>query len=144
VADPANPHRDVFAGFPRVRASSGLWKLDFGGSTPNLFDSVSVVGTISSAVPCANLTQVVLKNEYSASNVTAKFRVILLDKNSTVGRAWSWQEFSLNTGDQTNVMETGYYHGEMITFQVSGADKFQIYIAAITNSGSVSTWYSVV
>jgi hypothetical protein len=82
--------------------------------------------------------------ELSAANVTANFRVILLDWNDTVGRCWSWKEISLNTGDQTNIRETGYYHGEYIGFDIRGADKFKIVVTDISNSGSVSMWAAVI
>ena len=136
-------YQDAFKGAMRVKAISGLFKLNFGGATPNVFDSVAVDDTISSAVNCAGFTQGTLAIEYSAANVTAKFRIILLDWNSTIGTAWSWLQPSKNTGNQTYIRETGYFHGEFISFLISGATQFRVLVTSITNAGSVSTWASV-
>jgi hypothetical protein len=137
-------YRNTFNAVPRVRVQSGFYRLDFQGAIPNVFDSVAVEDTISNAINCAGYARAMCAIEFSAANVTAKFRVILLDWNDTLGVCWSWKEFSLNTGNQTDIREAGYYHGEYIGFDIRAADRFKIIVTDITNSGSVSMWASVI
>lgn len=120
-------------------------KLDFGGATPNALNSVSTPGSESGDIDCLGLSTILLAIEYSASSVTAPFWIVLMDANGTVGRIYSIKVTPANTGEQDDIRETGYYHGEGVILPTYGATNFRVVLAeAPSNSGSVSVWAKAV
>jgi len=119
--------------------------LNFGGSTPNALNSVNTSGTESGDISCLGLSTILLKIEYSANNVTAPFWIVLKDSNGDVGRIYSVKVTPANTGENDDIQETGYFHGEGIIIPVYGAANFRVVLAeAPSNSGSVSVWAKAV
>ena len=115
--------------------------LDFGAATPNALNSVSSSGTESGDIDCRDKSHIILKVEYSANNVTAPLWVVLKDANADVGRMYSTKVTPANTGENDDIQESGYYHGEGVVLPVYGATNFRVVLAGTpTNSGSVSVW----
>ncbi|MFQ5647319.1 MAG: hypothetical protein ACE5GM_10345, partial [bacterium] len=78
-------------------------------------------------------------------NVTAPFWIVLKDSNAAVGRIYSVKVTPANTGEQDDIRETGYFHGEGVILPVYGAASFRVVLAAApSNSGSVSVWAKAV
>lgn len=112
-------------------------------ASPNALDSVNTPGSESVDIDCEGLSTIMLKMEYSANDVTAPFWIVLKDGNSR--RIYSVKITPANTGEQDDIQETGYYHGEGITLPVYGAKNFRVVLADTpTNSGSVSVWAKAV
>lgn len=122
------------------------WKrLNFGGATPNALDEKSVAGTESIDLNCENASWIVLKIEYSAANVTAPLMVALKDHNSDVGRVYSTSFTPLNTGENDDIQETGFFHGESQYIPTTRSKSFRVVLhKAPSNSGTVSVWAKAV
>lgn len=119
-------------------------KLDWGGAAPEM-DEVSTPGTQSAEIDCEAKSLIVLKTELSASDVMALLRIRFKDDNATAN--WSISEKILvsNSGDQNDIREAGFYHGELIYIRTHGAKAFKILLPkAPTNSGSISVWASAI
>ncbi len=120
--------------------------LDFGGAAPNALDSVNVAGSESGDILCEGKSLIQVTIEYSANDVTAPFWIVRKDHNGTVvGRQYPVKLTPANTGEQDDIRETGYFHGEGIDMDVGGAKNFRVVLADTpSNSGSVSVWAKAV
>jgi hypothetical protein len=119
--------------------------LDLGGAAPNVFDGVQAANTESDWIDCAGKYGIVLVPELSAANVTAKIRVIFKDGNAVPGRTYTRKMLLRNTGDNTEIRETGYYHGESEPLSPKGATAFKVLLTeAPTNGGFLSLWAAVI
>lgn len=125
--------------YPLMRFFRDL--LDFGGSVPNALNSASSAGSESGDLNCKGKSKIILKVEYSANNVTAPLWIALKDSNSDVGRVYSTKVTPANTGENDDIQETNYFHGEGITLYTNGATSYLVVLADTpTNSGSISVW----
>ncbi|HZP46255.1 MAG TPA: hypothetical protein VFB15_11460 [Candidatus Binataceae bacterium] len=100
------------------------------------------VGTLwtSAALSCLGDSKIVLKTEYSASQVIAALRVVLVD-NGGVMTPMPLVE-PQNTGYSGNVSYPGYFHGELATVPTNGASSYYVQIAPRTPAaaGNVMVW----
>ncbi len=122
------------------------WKfLNFGGVAPNALDEKSVAGTESADILVNEGEIIVVKTEYSANNVTAELKVVLKDFNDDVGRLYSTKFTPVNTAENDDIQETGFFHGETKAFPAYRAKSFRIVlVSAPTNSGTVSVWATTI
>ncbi len=119
------------------------WKPLEWDATPNALDSVSIAGSESADIDCEGKTTVELKIEYSGVDVTAPLWVVFKDTNSR--RRYTVKRTSANSGEQADIQETGYYHGEGLTVKVKGAKSFRVVLADTpSNSGAISVWAGAV
>jgi hypothetical protein len=83
--------------------------------------------------------------ELSAANVTAKYRIIFKDGNASAGRSYTRKMIFRNTGNDTDIRETGYFHGESEPANCKGAVAFKVLLTeAPSNSGFISLWAAVI
>lgn len=118
-------------------------ELDLGGATPNGLNAVQIAGTESDNwLDCSGKYSVCIAPEFSASNVTAKIRVIFQDGNDiTLGRMYSEEVPIKNTGKQDDIRTSGYYHGVAEVVFTFGAKKYKILLTEPpTNSGFLSVF----
>lgn len=131
--------------YPIVRPYQA--ELDLGGAEPNALNAVQIAGTESDSwLDCKNNYAVCIAPEFSASNVTAKFRVIFRDGNGvTQGRMYSEEVTIKNTGRQEGIRAAGYYHGVAEIVFTFGASEYKILLVdAPTNGGFTSVFTGVI
>lgn len=108
-------------------------------ASPNALDSVNTPGSESDDISCKGKSTILVKTEYSDYDVTAPFLIVLKDGNSR--RIYSVKVTPANTGEQDDIQETGYYHGEGIIMPTYGADSYRVILADTpSNGGSTSNW----
>lgn len=134
----------MFLLFP-TEINANWKKLNFGGSTPNALDEQSAAGTESADFSCEDASLIVVKTEYSAADVTAPLWIILKDHNNDTGRIYSAKFTPTNTGENEDIQESGFFHGETKYFPTYRAKNYRIVLAeAPSNSGTVSVWSTAV
>jgi hypothetical protein len=129
---------------PAVKLVYG--RIDFGNDTTPELDGVSANGSESAAIDCTNKSEAVIKVEYSTAGASASFAVKWGDHNASQGWMMSAEQFSgivtNASGVTTNVIETGYRHGNYLRIPNPGAKDFKIVLvdASQLQAGTVSAW----
>lgn len=124
-----------------------IWeKLQFGGDSPNALETEDSAGAESPELDCSGASNIVLSIEYSANNVEAEFRIILLDGNSSQkGRTYSVPFTPGNTGENDDIRTASHFYGEGYTIPTYGAKKHIVLLNTVpTNGGTVSVWSKAV
>lgn len=131
--------------YPMVRPYQA--ELDLGGAEPNALNAVQIAGTESENwLDCTDKYAVCISPELSASNVTAKIRVIFRDGNAVIqGRIYSEEVTIKNTGKQDDIRVGGFYHGVAEIVFTFGAKEYKLLLVdAPTNSGFISSFTGAV
>jgi len=121
-------------------------QVNFGGGAGNALHKKSSAGDTSVEIDCEGKHLICLKTELSATNVTAVLRLMTKDFNATPLWSISPKVPVFNSGENADVRESGYYHGEgPIYFEVLGMKAFKVILVADpSNGGDISVWASAI
>lgn len=117
-------------------------EIDLGDAESPKLNAVAIAGTESEWIDCSAKYAIVISPELSASNVTAKIRVVLGDANTPPGRVYSEEIQIENTGEQDDIRVPTYFHGRGEQCFTFGANRYKILLSEAPANGGFLTVYT--